>query len=187
MKEDELIQQQMQLNAGLQASMPYINAQAQYQGALSELSNPDKDTYALELSLKGKMIDGEGNVIEFGEPLCNDKGVASVVRTVKAMCQQVTILSNLEDDDIRKMVLYLGETLIGDLVFNKHKYDIKTDRARSQITLIATATAFTAGMRALENGERRLLKGGIQETTIKTDMTGNKGKGFADILKGSFK
>jgi serine protease inhibitor ecotin len=184
MNEQEMFNKQL----GLQASMPYINASTSMQGALSDLSNPDKDIYALELSLKGKIINADGKEVSFGEPLCNEKGIASVIRIVKSMCQQVAILSNLEDDDVRKLTIYLGETLVSDMVFNKETYEIKTDRARSQIALIATATGFTAGMRSLENGERRLLKGGIMETTIKTENTGgSKGKGFMDMVKNSFK
>ena len=186
MDESELLTQQGALRMAMGGMYP--NPINTYQGAITELTNPAKDLIELELSLKGKYIDENGNEQIMGDPLCNEKGVASVLRMCKATVSQVSFMSNYEEEDVPKLVIYLAKTLIRDLMFNKIKYDIKSDVARHQITYIACVSSFAACKRALENGERRFWKGSQQETTIRTEAGMNKGgKGFWGKILGGGK
>jgi hypothetical protein len=172
---------------GLAMKTPYPNPMNIYQGAITELTNPARELYELELSLKGKYIDAEGKEHELGERLCNDKGVSAILRMAKATVSQVSFMSNYDETMIPKLILYLAKTLIRDLMFNKDKYEIVDDRARHTITYITCVASNAACRRALENGERRFWKGSQQETTIRTENSqSNKGKGFwKSILPGS--
>ncbi len=177
MNEQNLMQQQAGLDMAMKTMYP--NPINTYQGAITELTNPTRELYDLELSLKGKYIDENGNEKDLGEPLCNEKGVSSILRMAKATVSQVSFMSNYDEEEIPKLIMYLAKTLIRDLMFNKEKYEIKSDVARHQITYITCVSSFAACKRALENGERRFWKGSQQETTIRTEAGGTKGgKGF---------
>lgn len=183
-EEEDLINQQGALAQALKT--PYGNPMNIYQGAITELTNPGRELYELELSLKGKYADENGIEKEMGEPLCNDKGVSSILRMAKATVSQVSFMSNYDENLIPKLIMYLAKTLIRDLMFNKLKYEIKDDRARHTITYITCVASNAACRRALENGERRFWKGSQQETTIRTESGNQKGKGFwKSILPGS--
>jgi len=183
--ETDLINQQGAYSMAMKT--PYPSPMNIYQGAITELTNPSRELYELELSLKGKYIDTEGKEQSLGDPLCNDKGISSILRMAKATVSQVSFMSNYDENMIPKLIMYLAKTLIRDLMFNKIKYAITDDRARHTITYITCVASNAACRRALENGERRFWKGSQQETTIRTENgNSSKGKGFwKSILPGS--
>ena len=183
MDEEQLLNQQGALNMAMRT--PYSNPMNIYQGAITELTNPGRELYELELSLKGQFIDEEGKIKTIGDPLCNDKGISTILRMAKATVSQVSFMSNYDEILIPKLIMYLAKTLIRDLMFNKEVYDIRDDRARHTITYITCVASNAACRRALENGERRFWKGSQQETTIRTENSqGTKGKGFWNKIIG---
>ena len=183
MDEQDAFNQQAGL---IMARSSYANANNnEINTLLSELTDPEKDIYEVELSLKGIEIGSKGEKIKVNEPLLNDLGVANMIRLLRSMTSRIMYMSNLEDDQIRIMTISLGDAIVKDLVFHKVEYEIKSDTAMSTIINIILYKAFESGMAALENGFRRFLKSGIVETTINTQgnqIKGGKGGGISSIL-----
>lgn len=153
---------------------------------LIDLTSPEAELLSMEYSLLGQEMDFETGLIkERNEPLCNEKGAKAITRMAKGTVSQVTIMSNFEDDEIRKLVIYLAMTLSHALLFKRDQWDIKDLQASREIKLIVTQKSFSACMRAKENGERRLLRGTQQESIITTNM-GGQGKGKGGFFKNVF-
>jgi hypothetical protein len=185
---DEYIMQQEIMKQELaMKNASYMTPQAEATSALAELTSPLEELRDLELSLKGKAENSKGQEIQIGEPLCNDEGVAAIIRLIKAQVSRKSFLSNYEESDISPLIMFLGRTLIRDLMLNKERYGIKDNTARHQIVFISCTSAFSALKRGLENGERRFLKGGIIETTVNTQAMQNQQKGMWDQIKSGFK
>lgn len=182
--EQEILNRQAGYNL---INTPYITQQENNTSALAELTNPQQELEELENNLKGQTIDIEGNTKQISAPLCNNEGTAAIMRLTKAIVSRKSFLSNYDEEDIPKLIIYLGKTLIRDLMLNKKKYDIKDNTARHQIVMISCVTAFSALKRGLENGERRWLKGGIMEAKVTTEGNGKTNTNAWDRIKAGFK
>jgi hypothetical protein len=181
--EMDLINQQAGLS--MAARTAYMTDQSEINSLLAELTNPEQDIYEVELSLKGVEVNSKGEKIQVTEPLMNDKGVANMLRLMRAMVSRVMFMSNFDDEQVRVLTRELGEEIVKDLVFHKVDYGIKDFTQMTTIRTIVTYKAFESGMAALDNGFRRFLKSGIIETTINTQgnqLKSGKGGGIGGIM-----
>jgi len=182
MEEQDMLNQQAGIMMGRSAYQ--VSSSSEINSLLSELTDPEKEIYEVELSLKGLEINEDGKKERVTQPLLNDKGVANMIRLMRAMLNRVTYVSNLQEEDIRALVVQLAYAVQDDLIMHKKDYDIKDTTDMTTIRTIITYKAFEAGMSALDNGFRRFLKTGIVETTINTQgnqMKTGKG-GIGSIL-----
>jgi hypothetical protein len=164
---------------------PYSQGQSQHSGSIVLLTNPENDLYKLELTLRSMVLDAENNPKKAGEPLLNDEGVCSILGSVQSCVSQVSIMSNLEDDHISTLILFLSDTLAKDLMQNRKRYGIKNPAARDKIFHVATTRAFIGLRRSFEEGDRRFWKGSQQESIMTVKNDGQK-KGLLGFL-GSWK
>lgn len=193
MDENELYEREIALkNAGAFAKTEgtgYLNPMQNYQGTILQLTNPESELYRLELSLRNMRLNGNGDIVQTGEPLLNDMGINSVLGQVQALMNQVTIMSNFEKNDIEKLMDYLADTLARDLMMNRVKYAVKNGYDRDKIYFQSLTSAFITLKRALDEGEKRFWRGSQQEIT--TRIEGSKGSNnksfFNKMLSGSFK
>lgn len=169
----------------------YQNPMREYQGSileLTDLENPIAQIYSL---LKGIDIDMNGQEVQTSEPLLNDLGVAAVLRLCKGSINRISSMSMYTEDEVPKIVMYLADTLIRDLMVNHHIYNIQTPNARSQIVNIVITMAYATNKQAQENNMKRFLKGSQQEITTRVDAQGTgggRGKGFwKGLFGGAFK
>ena len=169
---------------------PYQSPMNNFQGAIVMLTNPENDLYRMELALRGMTLDKDGNPKQTGQPLMNSEGINSVVGIVQSIVTQSTNMSNLEDPEIAKlMVFQLGDAVIQDLMINSKKYGINNKTARDRILTIVSDTAYITMKRALKEGERRFWKGSQQEITTRVEGMPNKAQGnmMSKLLGGTFK
>jgi len=164
---------------------PFTQGGSQHSGSIVMLTNPENDLYKLELTLRSMVLDAENKPKQAGEPLCNDEAVCSILGSVQAHVSQVNIMSNLDDEHISTLQLFLSDTLAKDLMMNRKRYGIKNPAAKDKIFHVATTRAFIGMRRSFEEGDRRFWKGTQQEisTVIKSDQ---QKKGLLGFL-GSWK
>lgn len=161
-------------------SSPYQSPMHQYGSAIVLLTNPENELYKMELTFRSMKLDEEGNAKSMGEPLMNDLGINSVIGTIQALVNQISIMSNLDKKNIANLIDYIGDTLAKDLMINKINYGIKSSTARDKIYFTALSTSFITLKRAFEEGDKRFWKGSVQE--IRTSNDSQKQGGFLSSM-----
>lgn len=163
----------------------YMQQSNENESLLRDLTDVQKDISETELSLQGLRLNDEGVIESYNEPKCNKIGAASIIQLMKAMVSTVTAMSNFEEDQIRILVIELGDDLVENLTFNKVRYEIVHEKAISDIVDIVCDKAFSVGMMAKDNGLRQLLRKNIMETTINAQGSNMKmGKGGLGSILG---
>lgn len=178
-----LMMQQMPQQPSLQS--PYQSPINQFQGAITTLTDPKSALFELELFLRGQSINADGEIVQVTAPLVNGEGVATLLGQVNSGANQVTIMSNLEEEDIyRRVVLPFRDTINRDLMVNRVRYDIKppANNTRSVITNTCTNYVFITSRRGFEQGERKFWRGSQQEITTRVEGMGKVGGGKKGFL-----
>lgn len=161
---------------------PYQSPMHAFAGSIVLLTNPENELYKLELTLRG-LIEVGSELRKVGEPLLNDEGVRSVLGQTQAIVNRVTVMSNLEAQEVANLMDFMADTLAKDLMVNRVLYQIGNPSARDRIFFEVLATAFMCLKRAADEGERRFWKGSQQEITTNIGG-GQKPKGLLSKLVG---
>ena len=164
-------------------SNPYMSPMHNFGSSIVTMTNPDDELYKMELTFRSMYLDNKGGVHQAGDPLMNDLGINAVIGVVQSIVSRVTIMSNLSEDDVPKLIDFLGDTLARDLMVNRVNYGIKSFSARDKIYFSALSTAFVTMKRAFEEGEKRFWKGSQQEIISRVEG-GQQKKGFLSGLMG---
>lgn len=172
-------QPQMQTSAPQVRSTPYQSPMYNYGSGIVTLTNPRQLLHDLDLKLRGKR-EIDGKPVDVGDPLMNDEGVNSVLGQVESIVNQVTVMGNLKDEEIKGLMDFLADTLAKDLMMNRVKYQIIFPSARDRIYFAALTTAFITMKRAFEEGDRRFWKGSVQEVRTTVENPSKK-KGLFGI------
>jgi hypothetical protein len=136
--------------------------------SIALMTNPAQELYKMELTLEGMSLDGEGNPVQIGEPLMNRKGVATILGIAQTIISQVTIMSYLEMDEIKNvLMMFLADTLAKDLMVNRQVYEIKSQSARDIIFFTVLSSCFICLKRGWEGDDKRFWKGTTQEVTMR--------------------
>ena len=150
-------------------STPYAAPMFNYGGSIILLTNPSDELHKMELTLRSVMSDSEGTLRSVGDPLMNELGITAVIGSVRCIVSQVTVMSNLDKDEISALRDYLADVIIRDLMISRLRYEIKTANDRSRIAFIVISSAFICMKRAYEEGEKRFWKGSQQEITTRVE------------------
>lgn len=142
---------------------PYQSPMHMYGSAIMTLTNPQNELYRMELTFRSMILDDDDKPRQVGDPLMNEEGIASVIGQVQAIVNQVTVMSNMDKNDVPNLILYFGDTLAQDLMMNREKYGIKNISARARISTVALLSAYITLKRAFEEGDKRFWKGSVQE------------------------
>lgn len=153
-----------------------------YAGSIVLLTSPEDELYRLELTLRNvKIVKGE--IVQISKPWLNEDGVLSCIGLLRAIVTRNTILGDLSDKEISKIILGLADTLIKDLMVNARNYEIKNIATRDKIMNSCLNLACLTLKRAQKGGERRFWKGSQQEVTYRQENS-QKQKGFFERLRG---
>lgn len=146
------------------------------------MTNPSQELYRFELSLRGKMENSEGEVVNVGEPLMNEKGINTVLGLLRSVVNQVNIMGNLSKQQVPGMMEFFSDAVIKNLMMNRDRYEM-TEMARDQVWVSATNLAFFTMQRALDEGDRRFWSKITQEIKSTVDSTSrNKSGGLLSSL-----
>lgn len=133
------------------------------------LTSADDELHEFELDLRN-MYERDNQLIKAGEPLLNERGIRSVLRHVRPTVNRLSIMSNYEKNRIKEKLLIMLDNLTLDLALHGKEYGIKCAYDGSVIIQAAVDYCESSLGRALEQGERRFLKGSHQEVTLHNDQ-----------------
>ena len=150
---------QRQANEGQMSSYaPQLHEQLQQaQAVLIAQTNPKEILKEIDLKLRGERERYDGTIEKIGAPLLNDEGRARILFFMDILINQNTILSHIEDREVSKLIIAVGDDLLLDLSINWREYGI---RDRSMLNLIEKSVlipGFLALKRALGQGEKNWL------------------------------
>jgi hypothetical protein len=127
------------------------------------LTNPEPLLSEIEVNLKGLVEMPDGTIVKTGEPLMNDQGVTSIMSMVRGTLNQNTILSNINDKEVKGIISHLAYAVMKDLMLNRKKWDIKTGEDRTRIVQIIITPVYLCLKRSFEQGEKNFWKGSVSE------------------------
>jgi len=156
-----LMQSDLQRQAGqnqMSAYAPQLHEQVQQaQAVLIAQTNPKEILREIELKLRGEREKYDGTIEQISPPLMNQIGRSRILFFMDILINQNTILSHIEDREISKLIIAVGEDLLMDLAINWREYGVKD---RSMLNLIEKSVlvpGFLALKRALGQGEKNWL------------------------------
>ena len=139
---------------GGSSAMPYYpGGSNMHANNMVELTNPESIIKELELAYRGYKLIG-GKEIYITKPLLNDTGCMSVIYQIRSIVNQVSILSWLSERQINNIMEHFSETLILDLMMNKHYYNIHGHVEMSKVLNMAQDVAYICLMRAREGNDK---------------------------------
>lgn len=92
------------------------------------------------------------------KPMMNQAGVNSVLTIMRPALSKVFLLSDFEEDQIRKITISTGQNVVDDLNLNWELYEIKDFAAASKIRQIVTNTAFATLRKANKGTYLKFLR-----------------------------
>ena len=158
---------------------------AQAQAVLVEQTNPRRVVEDISLRLRGLEKDPTtGKLMKVSEPLMNDKGIATARFLMNSIISQGTVLSHLEDKEISKIIIQIGDDLVDDLTLNWKEYGITDKMYLDYIVDSILFPSYLALKRALRQNEKNWLG----RITVENIAGGSrvqkpKGGGFWDKFK----
>lgn len=149
----ENIEGQMSLNS------PYMREQvAMAQAAVIEQLNPSHMLNEMEMILRGEFKDEKtGKLIKKVRPLMNDKGIQKMITYCRGIINTNTVISFLDNNEIRKIMNELSDDLVDDLSLNWKEYGITSKPDLDYINNIVLVMMFLSLKRCLQGGERNFL------------------------------
>lgn len=165
-------------------SIPYAEPMSTYGTSIQQLTNPHNELEKLELALKCQRVGSKNQIIQYAPPLMNDEGINSVISQVHSIVNQVTVMSNIEENHISTLMLKFSDELIKDLMVSVYQYNIDVahkNAIRTKILGLAQNFAFLCLRRAWKGDDKRFWKGSQQEFRTIIQNEGSK-KGILNKL-----
>jgi len=128
----------------------------------------------IEHFLKGE-FKSEGEWKKGGKPLMNAEGIKSFVTLLRSRMHKGMILSNLEREDIRRMMHDIEYEIIGFIYLNAERYEIGYE-SFDTICNLTTQNCFATFRRA-KDGQTQKILGTIQkrlEQVVSNTSGGNR-------------
>lgn len=148
------------------------------QAVIIQETNLDKIVEEIILKLKGLYKDEDGSIKKYSEPMMNQLGVSRAAFFITVLVNQHTIYSDLENNEITKLMMQVSNDLTDDLTLNWKIYGITDKMQLDYIENAVLIPCYLALKRALKHGERTFTKG------ITFEAIGGKGQGGRDNSKG---
>lgn len=122
--------------------------------SMVQMTETDQEIFQLQLSLECcEVVDGQK--IRYGHPLMNRTGVYSCIGQVKAIVHRITIMSNLDEKEIGKMMMSFSDAMIMDLMLHRADYNIIQPNDRTKILRMCQAVAYVCIKRAIYGDDKK--------------------------------
>ena len=155
------------------ASLPVNNPIAEYNDGVLKLVDQSQELYNIELKLRGKRLDINGQETQISEPLCNNLGVQRIISLLEGSGMNTgNIMTHYEKKHIQNVLTLIGTTLIYMLGRNRINFEIENDSIRDSIFTIVITACHATLHRSWEGGERKFLKGSQHEITTRVEGSG---------------
>lgn len=154
---------------------PYQSPMYNFGSSILLLTDPSNNLHELELTLRGLKEDENGNLRQITEPMMNEKGINSVLGIVaRCLIARNTVMSNLDKSEVRAITLLIAEALSKDLMINRINYGIGSTDSKSLIFHTIIANIYITLKRPQDEGEKRFLRGSVQEIKTTVDSSQQK-------------
>ena len=154
---------------------PYASPMHSYGSTVLQLTDPKEVLADFEYKLRRIVKRADGTLAHLGKPLLNDEGIADVIGMVSSLANQVGVLTDIKGKEHFALIDYHVDKLIISLMLKKKAYGIRHDSDRNLIMAEFIGYVYTTLARGRDGGERRFLKGSMQE--IQTNVTSGNQKG----------
>lgn len=173
-----------QSDESLKPYLPTIHQQLQdSQAIILQQIDPKKVVNEVLMELSGLKEDSEGNLIRIRKPYMNRRGMDNIRIRMKATINQNTIMSSLDDKDIRNLMLQLARDLAFDIALNWQDYGIRDRAICNTVMNIILLNSFIALKRSEGQNEKRFLKGiAFENVGSQTAASQKKREGGWDSL-----
>lgn len=149
--------------------------------------DPSKVVEELYHALSGEVYDYKNKTwTRKLKPFLNEGGVNTIITRVRAIVNQNTTMSNLDDERIHKIIVAIGDEL-DILLFLKYE-EFEVDKANlTTIVSMVQEMVYCSLMRAWLEGERDMFKDTIRsaEQSVSRSMTDESGFGKAKSFLGN--
>lgn len=175
-----------QSDASLKPYLPTIHQQLQdSQAIILQQIDPKKVVNEVLLELSGLKENSDGDFVRIRKPYMNRRGLDNIRIRMKATINQNTIMSSLEDKDIRNLMLQLARDLAFDIALNWQEYGIRDRAICNTVMNIILLNSFIALKRSEGQNEKRFLKGIAFENVGGATTAANKRKegGWDSLVK----
>lgn len=164
---------------------PYQSPMGLYGSSILYLTNPESELYKLELTLRGQIVDKEGNLKQAGSALMNEEGICSVIGELQTIVNQVTVMSALDKKEIPMIMEFLADTVAKDLMINGIRYNLNP-HDRDKVFFCILVSGFICMKRATTEGlsDKKFWRGSVQEITSKLEGSNSGKKGILSRLMG---
>ena len=154
-------QAQLQRESNEQQQTPYapqmFEAQQEHQAVLVEQTNPKRIVKSIILRLMGREEQQDGTYEQVAEPKLNKVGVDNVWFILDSHINQNTILSNLKEGTISKIMDILQSDIVDDLAMNWRAYGISKKSDLDTINNSILTNIFLCLKRAEGQNEKNWL------------------------------
>jgi hypothetical protein len=150
--------QQNQLDAQQSQNAPQLyESFQQNQAILVEQTNPNKIVNDILLRLRGVEKRPDGTIVRVSRPKVNNVGLENISFILKSQINQNIILSHLEEQEVRNLILSLSDDLVDALALNWREWGIKNKTDLDDINNCILVNIYMALKRALMQGEKNWL------------------------------
>lgn len=138
--------------------MPYNPVEPVSDVTLVTQTDPKKVLEDIEHFYRGEVFNYEEKKwVKKGEPLMNEDGIASFLIDIASLVNQNTILSNLSEHEINRIIILFSRTIINKLSMKWKEFNI--DKTNFDTIWNTTLNmAYMALKRAMNQGERNYHK-----------------------------
>lgn len=175
--ENALRKQQTEQIAKTTGAGAYVPPQDRYGSAITTLTDPSNDLFKFELFLRSAKQDYDGNIVQIGESLLNERGINSVMATIESVVHQMGSMTNYDEKDLDFYFDTLKGDLIHDLMVNRIEYNVNR---KHRFLIVGNAMRFGWGFvkKSFQEGERKFWKGSVTEVKHTQEMNKPSG-GFS--------
>ena len=151
---------------------------------LASQTDPSKVIEEISHRLNGEMwVANENKWIKTRKPLANTQGIGDIICIIASIVNQNTIFSNLNERQIRSIIIDMGLELCYLVVSKQREYQI-VDSDLDTIVNLCTNLSFLSLMRCMDQGERKFLSKTISTHEQVVAKPERKGGMLSNIFSG---
>jgi len=164
--------------------VPYSNPMSNFGNSIILLTNPENAVFKLECKFRNIKVKDDGTVVNLGNPLMNEYGIAQVIGLVESIVNENSVWAWIEDrDEVNGLRNMFADTLAKDLMMNRLHYGIIDPTARQRIFTESVAFTHLCIKRAFKQGERKFWKGSQQDVRHTVSNEGGNKRNFLGWFK----
>lgn len=141
---------------------PYQAPMHNFGSSIILMTNPEDVLQDMELYLRGMTLDKNDNPVKVDTPKMNERGITDVLGSMRGIVNKITIMGNLDNQEVQAWTEYSAEILTKVLMLNRINYAMSYNNRRL-IFFKAMSTIYMVLKRPYMEGDRRFWGKAHQE------------------------